>query len=318
MAPHALPSFDDVRDAAARLAPHVHRTPVLTSRSLDGLVGTRVHLKCEQFQRAGAFKFRGALNAVLSLDDDEAERGVAAHSSGNHAAALALAASLRGIRCTVVMPVDAPRAKVDAVRDYGARIVSCDPSLAARAAALAEVLEASGAHEVHPYDDPRVIAGAGTACLELLEDVPEVELVIAPVSGGGLLSGTAIAAHGMDPRCRVWGAEPAGADDAARSLAAGRRLPRADGGGSIADGLLAELSERTFAALSAHAEGIVTVTDAQIVEAMRLLFGWCKLVVEPSGAAALAGVRRLPGPLPPAVGVILSGGNLDLDRLPFA
>lgn len=299
--------------ARERIASFVNRTPVMTSRTLDGRVGARVYMKCENFQRSGAFKARGALNAVLQLTDEEAANGVAAHSSGNHAGALALAAAERGIPCYVVMPRNAPRAKVEAVRSYGAAIIECGPTLAARHQALATVLADTNAHEVHPYDDPRVIAGAGTACLELLEDHPEIELVMAPVSGGGLLSGTAIAAHGANAECRVWGAEPAGADDARRSLATGR-LVQGSAGTTIADGLLAELSERTFSILMAHVEGIVPVDDASIVEAMRFLFQRCKLVVEPSGATALAGLFEVPTVLPDHVGVILSGGNLDLDR----
>ena len=303
-------AFDDVCAAHARVASHVHRTPVMTSRSLDQRVGAHVLLKCENFQRSGAFKARGAFNAVLQVPEADARNGVAAHSSGNHAGALALAARECGIPCYVVMPTGVPRAKVDAVRAYGGRVVECAPTLAAREAKLAEVLAESGAHEVHPYDDPRVIAGAGTAALELLADHPDLDLVIAPVSGGGLLSGTAIATHGVNPACGVWGAEPAGADDAYRSLERGELVPRTDGS-TIADGLLATLSARTFAILEQHAEGIVRVEDGQIVEAMRFLFERCKLVVEPSGAAALAGVFAFPQALPERVGVILSGGNLD-------
>jgi threonine dehydratase len=307
-----MPTFEDVCAAHARIASHINRTPVMTSRSLDRLAGTQVFLKCETFQRSGAFKARGAMNAVLQLSDKEASHGVATHSSGNHGGALAMAAAERGIPCFVVMPEGAPRAKADAVRAYGGHVIECKPTLEAREAKLAGVLAETRAHEIHPYDDPRVIAGAGTACLELLEEYPDLDIVIAPVSGGGLLSGTAIAAHGMKPECSIWGAEPAGADDAYRSLESGRLVPRGDGGTSIADGLLAELSARTFVIINEHAEGIVRVQDAEIVEAMRFLFERCKLVVEPSGAAGLAGVFAFPEALPERVGVILSGGNLDL------
>jgi threonine dehydratase len=303
-------TFEDVCAAHARIAPHVHRTPVMTSRSLDERAGTHLHLKCENFQRSGAFKARGAFNAVLQVPEAEASRGVAAHSSGNHGGALALAARECGIPCYVVMPAGAPRAKVDAVRGYGGHVVECAPTMDAREAKLAEVLAETGAHEVHPYDDPRVIAGAGTAAMELLEQHPDLDLVIAPVSGGGLLSGTAIAAHGMKPLCRIWGAEPAGADDAYRSLERKKLEPRTEGS-TIADGLLAALSARTFGILSEHVEGIVRVEDGEILDAMRALFERCKLVVEPSGAAALAGVFAHPEVLPERVGVILSGGNLD-------
>jgi threonine dehydratase len=305
------PTFGDVCAAGERIASYVNRTPVMTSRTLDERAGTSVFLKCETFQRSGAFKARGALNAVLQLSEAEASRGVAAHSSGNHAGALAMAARERGIPCYVVMPTGVPRAKVDAVRAYGGHVIECEPTLDAREARLVEVLQETGAHEVHPYDDARVIAGAGTACLELLTEHPDLDLVIAPVSGGGLLSGTAIAAHGVDPQCRVWGAEPAGADDAYRSLERGALVPRSEGS-TIADGLLAELSAQTFAILSAHIEGIVRVSDDEIVDAMRFLFERCKLVVEPSGAVGLAGVFSFPEALPDRVGVILSGGNLDL------
>jgi threonine dehydratase len=324
----STPTLGDVRVARERIAPFVHRTPVMTSRTLDSLVGSTVFLKCENLQRSGAFKARGAVNAVMQLTDEQAAHGVVAHSSGNHAGALALAASLRGIPSYLVMPRDAPKAKVDAVRGYGGEVIKCEPTLAAREEGLAAVQRDTGAYEVHPYDDPDVIAGAGTAALELLDEHPGIGLVIAPVSGGGLLSGTVIAAHGIDPTCTVWGAEPAGADDAARSLVAGHLLTN-ESTSTIADGLLAELSPRTFAILSEHLAGIVMVDDAAIVDAMRLLFGRAKLVVEPSGAAALAGLLALarpdtcrataspPIPLPDQVGVILSGGNLDLDQLPF-
>ena len=314
-----IPTVADVRAAAERIAPHVHRTPVLRGRALDDLAGRRVHLKAEHLQRTGAFKFRGAVNAVFSLDDATAARGVAAHSSGNHAAALALAARSRGIPCHVVMPADAPRAKQEATAGYGAEIVLCEPTLEARATTLAEVLARTGATEVHPYDHPDVIAGQGTATLELLKEVPAIGAVVAPVSGGGLLSGTAVAAHGADPGIAVLGAEPATLDDAARSLAAGRRIP--DGNGtSIADGLVAVLSDRTFTILRDHRVRVVTVTEDEIVDAMALLFTRLKQVVEPSGATALAGLLALVRDgtaLPPDVGVILSGGNVDLDRLPF-
>lgn len=314
-----VPSIEDVQAASARIAPVIHDTPVMTSASIDALVGCRVHLKCEHLQRSGAFKFRGAANAVLALDDGSAARGVAAHSSGNHAAALALAARERGIACHVVMPTTTPAAKQAATRAYGAEVVLCEPTLDARAEALAEVIDRTGVIEIHPYDHPHVIAGQGTATLELLLARPEIGAVIAPVSGGGLLGGAAIAAHGLAPATVVLGAEPAGVDDAARSLRAGVRTTSGSGT-SIADGLLAELSDRTFAILRDHAVEVVTVTDDEIIEAMALLFTRAKQVVEASGAAALAGLLALArrgAPLPEHVGVILSGGNVDLDRLPF-
>ena len=319
MGPMTTPGIDDVRLAAVRIAPFVHRTPVMTSASLDALVGAPVRFKCEHLQRAGAFKYRGATNAVQALDAATAARGVAAHSSGNHAAALALAAATRGIPCHVVMPADAPEAKQAAARAYGATVVLCEPTLAARAETLAEVVARTGAVEIHPYDHPDVIAGQGTATLELLEQAPAVRTVVAPVSGGGLLSGTAIAAHGTDPSISVIGAEPANVDDAHRSLAA-RRLVTDHNSTSIADALLAVLSERTLAILTAYRVEVVTVTEDEIVDAMALVFERLKQVVEPSAAVALAAVAALARThaLPPGeVGVILSGGNVDLAALPF-
>ncbi len=313
------PTAADVAIAARRIAPHLHRTPVTTSATLDRLVGARVHLKCEHLQRGGAFKARGAINAVFALDRETAERGVAAHSSGNHGAALALAAAARGLRCWVVMPSNAPAAKLAATRSYGADVVLCEPTLDARRASLHEVLVRTGATEIHPYDHPHVIAGQGTAALELLTDVPAIGAIVAPVSGGGLLSGTAIAAHGLNSSIAIIGAEPEGVDDAARSLATGRRQ-RLDGGTSIADGLLAELSDRTFDILVDHGASVVTVSDDEIVAAMRLLFERAKQVVEPSGAAGVAALLAMAArgdELPPDVGVVLSGGNVDLDTLPF-
>jgi threonine dehydratase len=312
----STPTLDDVRAAASRIASLVPPTPVLRSAAVDEWVGTRVHLKAEHLHATGAFKLRGATNAVLLLDDDTAARGVAAHSSGNHAAALAVAAARRGIACTVVMPEGTPSTKRAATEAAGARVIMCAPTLQARAETVARVIVDTGAVEIHPFDDPRVIAGQGTATLELLEAVPVIGMVVAPVSGGGLLSGTAIAAHGLDPEIAVWGAEPAGADDAFRSLAAGRLV--LDGPcDTIADGLVAQLSERTLRILRDHDVRVVTVTDDQTVGAMRRLGRDAKQLVEPSGAVALAGLARLVAEgveVPPDVGVIVSGGNVDLDR----
>lgn len=312
-----VPGFADVLAAAARIAPHAHVTPVLRSRSLDALAGCELHFKCENLQRAGAFKFRGACNAVFSLDADEAARGVVTQSSGNHGAAVALACSLRGIRATVVVPRSAPQVKLAAIRDFGAKIVPCDTAQAARDAVTAEVLSQTGGVLVHPFNDPRVIAGQGTATLELLREAPGLDAVIAPVSGGGLLSGTATAAHGTDPDILVFGAEPEGARDAHDSLLAGERITGrvAD---TISDGLRAELGTLTFAILRTHAADILLVDDAQTVAAMRLVWERLKLVIEPSAAVPLAAVlrhrERFAGR---RVGVILSGGNVDLDALPW-
>jgi threonine dehydratase len=315
----AAPSHADVLAAAERIAPFVARTPILRCPALDELVGARLHLKAEHLQVGGAFKARGATNAVELLAPEVAERGVATHSSGNHAAALARAAARRGIECHVVMPTTAPRAKRDATVALGAHVVPCEPTMAARAAGLAAVLARTGATEVHPSADPAVVAGQATATLELLQDVPSIRTVVAPVGGGGLLSGAAIAARGLDPTVRVVGAEPAELADAHRSLAAGAL--RLEGNRtSIADGLAAVLGALTFGILRAHRVEVVTVTEEEIVDAMALLFGQAKQVVEPSAAAGLAAVLvqvRRGVDLGADVGLVLSGGNVDLDRLPF-
>lgn len=309
--------LSQIQRAAERMRPYAHRTPVITCESLNHEVGARLFLKCENFQKVGAFKFRGACNAVFSLSAGEAARGVATHSSGNHAQALALAARLRGIPAHIVMPDHAPAVKKAAVAGYGGRIVFCEPTLAARETALAQVVAETGAEVVHPYNDERVIAGQGTAALELLEDVPDLDAILAPVGGGGLLSGTAIAATEISPRIRVIGAEPELADDACRSLAVGRILPAVSPSRTIADGLLTSLGSLTFAIIRERAERIVTVSEAGIVAAMRFVWERAKLVIEPSAAVPVAALweRRidLAGL---RVGIILSGGNVDLDRLP--
>ncbi|HQT93851.1 MAG: serine dehydratase [Acidobacteria bacterium 37-71-11] len=312
-----LPTIAEVRAAAERIRPYAHRTPVLTCASLDAMTGAALFFKCENFQRVGAFKFRGAANAVFSLSDEEAHRGVATHSSGNHAAALALAARLRGVPAHVVMPRTAKAVKRAAVAGYGARIVLCEPTLAAREATLAEVVAATGATAVHPYNDARVIAGQGTAALELLAEVPRLDVMMAPVGGGGLLSGTAITVAGVSPNTRVVGAEPAAADDACRSLQAGRIVPSVDPK-TVADGLLTSLGTLTFAVIRERVAEIVTVSEDAIVAAMRHTWERMKIVIEPSSAVPLGAL--LEGKLPAAdrrIGVILSGGNVDLADLPW-
>lgn len=313
--PLGLPDLDGIRAAAARIAAHVHRTPVLFSASLDELAGCSLRFKCENFQKVGAFKARGAHNAVFSLAEEEAVRGVATHSSGNHAAALALAARRRGIPAHIVMPSSAPAVKRAAVEGYGARIVDCEPTLQAREEGLARVLEETSAVFIHPYDDARVIAGQGTACLEFLAQAPDLEVLLVPVGGGGLASGTCLAGHGLKPHLQILGVEPTGADDAARSLQAGELIPSLSPQ-TIADGLLTSLSPRTFTALQAHLDDILCVDDEAILRAMRLLFERMKLVVEPSAAVVLAAVlgegERFAGK---RVGLILSGGNVNLDGL---
>lgn len=312
------PTLETVREAHARIRGHVRRTPVLTSGRLDALCGARLLFKCENFQKTGAFKARGALNAVLSLGDSEASRGVATHSSGNHAAAVAWAAGLRGIPATVVMPRTASPFKVAAAERYGARIVFCEPTHRAREEAAERVVAETGAALIHPFDDPRVIAGQATAALELLEDAPELDAVACPVGGGGLLSGTAVVARALRPAIRVLAGEPEGAADASLSLAAGRRSP-VDAPSSIADGLLATVGLLTFPIIKREVEAIATVSDDEIRAAVRRLLEVMKVAVEPSGAAGYAAVAsgrlRVSGA---RVGVILSGGNLDLDRAPWA
>ncbi len=317
-APATTVSIDDVRAAARRIAAHAHRTPVLTSRTVDAEVGARLHFKCENLQRTGAFKFRGACNAVMGLAESRLAAGFATHSSGNHAAALALAASLRGAPATVVMPRNASRAKVAAVRAYGATVIECEPTQAAREAAMAQAVAATGAESVPPFDDVRVIAGQGTAALELLEDAGALDAVIAPVGGGGLLAGTVVAVTAAAPGVAVWGAEPAQADDTCRSFAAGERLPLAATPDTLADGLRTSVGEITFPLIRAGAAGILTASEDGIVRAMRLLWERMKLVVEPSGAVPLAALLENPGVMQGArVGVVISGGNVDLDRLPW-
>jgi threonine dehydratase len=309
--------IDDIRRAAERIRTWAHRTPVLTSTTMDELCGAALFFKCENLQRVGAFKFRGAANAVLSLDEAAARRGVATHSSGNHAQALALAARLRGIAATIVMPRDAPRVKVEAVRGYGARIVFSGSAPEDRERALAEVVSETGAEFVHPSDDLRVIAGQGTCAVELLEEVSDLDIVVTPVGGGGLLGGTAIAVHALLPRARVIGAEPAAADDAQRSFRTGT-LQASGNPRTIADGLRTSLGKNTFPIVRARVSDIVTATEEGIVRAMRLVWERMKIVIEPSAAVPLAAIME--GTLAvkgKRVGIILSGGNVDLDALPW-
>ena len=311
------PTLADIRAASARIRPYANRTPVLTCASLNERTGARLFLKCENMQKVGAFKFRGACNAVFSMSDDEARRGVVCHSSGNHAQALALAARLRGIPAYIVMPTSAPAVKKAAVEGYGGLITLCEPTLAARETTTAQVIERTGATEVHPYHNPRIIAGQGTATLELLEDVPDLDVVMAPVGGGGLLSGTAIAATELKPGVRVIAAEPANADDAARSIAAGRIIP-SNNPRTIADGLLTSLGELNFRIIRERVERIITVSEEAIIEAMRLVFERAKLVIEPSAAVTFGALLDKPSDLQgKKIGIIVCGGNVDLSRLPW-
>ena len=305
-----IPTIDDVRAAAERIAPHLHRTPVMTSSTLDGELGFHVHFKCENLQKVGAFKARGALNAVLGLDDESASRGVVTHSSGNHGAALANAAAVRGIPCVVVMPDDAPGIKVDAVRGYGAEIVFC--KRAEREEVGERVIEERRLTLIHAYEHPDVIAGQGTAALELLEEVGELDLVIAPVGGGGLLSGTSVTVKALQPRCEVRGAEPEAVDDAYRSLESGKLQPGPVDPTSWGDGLLTGLGELPFRLLRERGVRVITVSEEQMLEAAGTLLERLKLVVEPSGATVLAALRRSAADWQgKRVGAVLSGGNTD-------
>lgn len=315
--PFARPGLREIREAAERIAPWARRTPVLTSHCLDELAGARLFFKCENFQKSGSFKFRGACNAVFSLSEEQARRGVVTHSSGNHAAALALAARLRGIQATIVVPNNAPRAKIEAVAAYGGVVELCEPTLAARQSGVQAIQERTGATLVHPYDDPTIIAGQGTASLELLDEVPDLDAIIVPISGGGLISGNAIAATELQPAVEVFGAEPERADDASRSFRSGRLEPLLSSD-TIADGLRATLCPRTLAIIRQHVTDVLTMSESDISNTMRRVWHYLKIVVEPSGVVPLAAVlahrkrfadRR--------IGVLFSGGNLDLDRLPW-
>jgi threonine dehydratase len=311
------PTLNDIRQALERIKPYAHRTPVLTNQSLNEKVNAQVFLKCENFQKVGAFKFRGACNAVYSLTDEEAAHGVCTHSSGNHAQALALAAKMRGIPAYIVMPDNAPTVKKNAVAGYGGQITFCEPTLEARESTMEGIRLRTGATVVHPYNDERVIAGQGTAALELLEDVPDLDVIIAPVGGGGLLSGTAIAATELKPEIRVIAGEPEMADDAFRSIKTGEIIPSKNPK-TIADGLLTSLGSLTFPIVQQRVEQIVTVSEAGIIETMKYIWERAKIVIEPSSAVAigvlwekkinLSGLK---------IGVILSGGNVDLEKLPW-
>jgi threonine dehydratase len=313
----SVPTLDDVQAAALRLKPYVHRTPVFTSSFLDAESGGRLFFKCENLQKVGAFKMRGATNFVLQLSSAQAARGVVTHSSGNHGQAVAAAARARGVPATVVMPRSSAAVKRAAVAGYGARVVPCADGDRARAEAAQRFVEQEGATLIHPYGHPHIVAGQGTLALELLEQVADLDAVVAPVGGGGCLSGIGVAVRGLRPQAAVFGAEPERADDAARSLAAGRILPSVQPD-TVADGLRTSLAPLTFALLRNHRVQILTVSEEQIVAAMRSIWMRMKLVVEPSAAVSLAAVlahaaqfrgRR--------VGVVLTGGNVDLERLPW-
>lgn len=312
-----LPQYSDIEKAHVLIKSLIHRTPVFTSSGINSLVGGELYFKGENFQKVGAFKFRGACNAVFSLPEEEVKKGVITHSSGNHGAALALAARLKGVIAHVIMPNNAPEIKKTAVAGYGAEITFCEPTLEARESTLAAVVEQTGATEIHPYNNFYVISGQGTAAKELIEDYGEFDLLMAPVGGGGLLSGTAIAVKQLSPDCKVVAAEPEGADDACRSFKSKTLIPSVNPQ-TIADGLLTSLGERNFAIIMDNVDDIVTVSEEKIIEAMRMIWERVKIVVEPSSAVSLAAILENKVDIQgKKVGIILSGGNLDLGRLPF-
>ncbi len=321
------PSWQAILEAHARIAPRIHRTPVLTSASLDAMTGAQLFFKCENLQKTGSFKIRGASNAILSLTEKEVARGIVTQSSGNHGAAVACAAAWRGVSAWIVMPKNAPVVKTKAIEGYGGKVVFCEPTVTARKATCGRVQAETGAHLVHPYDDDRIIAGQATAAKELLEEVGDLDAVFAPVSGGGLLSGTCLGAKGIRADVRVFGCEPERADDAYRSLTSGT-LQSLDSSDTIADGLRASLSPRTFAILRRHVDRILLVSEEEIISAARLVWERMKIIIEPSSAVAIAPLLKpgvvaslnlpnRPDGAAPKVGVIYSGGNVDLSSPPW-
>jgi threonine dehydratase len=312
-----IPTYDDVLAAHARIAPHIHRTPVLTSTYFNDLTGAELFFKCENFQKAGAFKVRGACNAVFGLSDAMAARGVATHSSGNHALSLSYAAGRRGIPCHVVMPRTAPQAKKDAVRGYGGVITECEPSTSSREAVFADLQASTGAEFVHPYNDPRVIAGQATCSRELLDQVQDLDAIIAPIGGGGMISGTCLTVSAIAPGVAVYAAEPKNADDAWRSFKAGHIIAD-DAPQTVADGLKVPLKDLTWHFVSRHVTDVFTATEDQIIAAMKLTWQRMKIVMEPSCAVPLATILANPEVFRGRrVGVVITGGNVDLDTLPW-
>jgi len=320
-------TWETILQAHARISPRIHRTPVLTSASLDAMTSARLYFKCENLQKTGSFKIRGATNAIFSLSDEEASRGIVTQSSGNHGAAVACAAAWRGVPAFVVMPKNAPKVKVRAIEAYGGKITFCEPKVSSRNEVCARVQSETGAVLIHPFDNDQIIAGQATAAKELLEEIPDLDAVFTPVSGGGLLSGTCLGAKGLRPSIRVFGCEPERADDAYRSLSSGR-LQSLESSDTIADGLRASLAPRTFAILRDNVERVLLVSEAEIIAAMRTVWERMKIIIEPSSAVAIAPLLKpgaiaeldlpaRPDAAPPKLGVIFSGGNVDLSSLPF-
>ncbi len=312
-----IPTLDNIKQAAYRIAPHIHNTPVLTCQALNDLTGANLFFKCENFQKGGAFKFRGACNAVFSFTDEEAKRGVCTHSSGNHAQALALAAAKRSIKAHIVMPENAPKVKIEGVKGYGGKVVLCKPTLRAREETAKEIREKSGALFIHPYDDITIVTGQATAALELHERINNPDIIMAPVGGGGLISGTALATHYLAPKTKVIAAEPEGADDAYRSFKSGSFVP-SETPTTIADGLLTSTGNITFPIIQEYVSDIMTVSESNIITAMKLTWERMKIIIEPSSAVPLGVIlqhsERFKGK---RVGIIISGGNVDLRKLPW-
>jgi len=312
-----LPSLEDIRQSHALIKPYIHRTPVLTSQSINVISGAQLFFKCENFQKIGAFKMRGASNAALRLDEEACKKGLATHSSGNHAQAVAKIAQSLGVPAHIVMPENAPRVKREATAGYGARIILCEATQAARESTLAQVLTETGATFIHPYDDYNVIAGQATAALELFEEIADLDAIIAPIGGGGLMSGTALSSTYFSPHTKIFGAEPEQVNDAWLSFKSGVRTSH-QGLPSIADGLLTNMSEKTFAIVKAHLSDVFTVTEAEIVAAMKLVWERMKIIVEPSCVVPLAAVLKNPSVFAgQKVGINLTGGNEDLQKLPY-
>ncbi len=312
-----LPTLTDIKSTHERIKPFIHRTPVLTSRLLNEIFGCEMFFKCENFQKTGSFKFRGATNAILQLTEEQKKWGVITHSSGNHAGALALAASMNGVKPYIVMPENAPAVKVNAVKGYGAEITFCKPTLQSREETARIIIEKTGAVLVHPYDNYNVICGQGTAAVELLEDVNDLEIIVAPVGGGGLLSGTSTAARAINSKIKIMGAEPLNANDAWKSFTSGVLTPSVNPL-TIADGLLTSLSELTFSIIRKNVDDIYTVKEESIIECMLLVWERMKIIIEPSSATVLAAIRENPGFFRRRrVGLIISGGNVDFRKLPF-
>lgn len=313
-----IPTPDDIKNAHKKISSHIHRTPVLTNKQTDERAQACIFFKCENFQKGGAFKFRGASNTVFSLSDAEAQSGVATHSSGNHAQAIALAAKIRNIPAFIVMPENAPEVKKKAVKGYGAEITFCKSTLEARESTLDRVVERTGATFIHPYNDPRIIAGQGTSALELLEDHPDLDIILVPVGGGGLASGTAIAASGIKPDVKVIGCEPEIANDAYLSMQSGELMP-AKNVQTVADGLRTGLGELTFACIRKYLHSIVTVSEEEIVEAMRFIWERMNIIIEASCAVPVAALfqNKIPDAAGKKIGIIITGGNVDLDHLPW-